>query len=85
MGSQGSITALREQAMEALKKSTTMLEVASNLLDQGNREEAVRLKDEARAKRNVSVWLMSKANALENAPRRDVRSRLHETHGSMSH
>ncbi len=85
MSSQLSITALQEQAMEALKESTTMLEVASKLLDQGNRDEAVRLKDEARAKRNVSVWLMSKANALENVPRQDVRSRLYETHGSMSH
>lgn len=59
--------------MEALQQSTTMLEVASNLLDAGNREEAIRLKDEARAKRSVSVWLMSKASTLENAKLRDVR------------
>ena len=65
MNSQTSVTALREQALEELYKSTTMLEVASNLLDQGNRDEAARLSEEARAKRNVSVWLMSKANSLE--------------------
>jgi len=59
--------------MEALQQSTTMLEVASNLLDAGNREEAIRLKDGARAKRNVSVWLMSKASRLENANLRDIR------------
>ena len=83
MGSKVSITALREQAMEALQESTTMLEVAANLLDQGNRDEAVRLTDEARAKRNVSVWLMSKANAMESTPSQEVRPRLYETHGSM--
>jgi hypothetical protein len=78
MGNETSVTALREQAMAALKESTTMLEVASNLLDAGNREEAIRLKDEARGKRNVSVWLMSEANTLENAKLRDVRLRHHQ-------
>jgi hypothetical protein len=85
MSSEQSVTVLREQAMAALRESTTMLEVASNLLKAGNREEAVRLKDEARAKRNVSVWLMGKANTLENAKLSDVRSRLHETHGTTFH
>ena len=66
MNSQRSVTALREQALEELYQSTTMLEVASNLLDQGNRDEAARLSEEARLKRNVSVWLMSKANTLES-------------------
>lgn len=56
-----------------------MLEVASNLLDAGNREEAIRLKNEARGKRNVSVWLMSEANTLENAKLRDVRVRSEQT------
>jgi hypothetical protein len=73
MSIETSVSALREQAMQALQQSTTMLEVASNLLDAGNREEAIRLKDEARSKRNVSVWLMSEANTLENAKLRDVR------------
>ena len=56
---------LREQAMEALQRSTTMLQVAGKLLDQGNVDEAKRLRDQARAQRNISVWLMAKANTLE--------------------
>jgi hypothetical protein len=80
-----SITALREKAMEALKESTTMLEVASNLLDAGNRKEAVRLKEEARAKRNVSVWLMGEANTLENAKSKAVRSQFHQTQFNVLH
>lgn len=79
MGVQSTVTALREQAMAALQESTIMLEVASNLLDAGNREEAIRLKNEARGKRNVSVWLMSEANTLENAKLRDVRVRSEQT------
>jgi hypothetical protein len=70
---------LREQALEALRTSTLMLEVASNLLDAGNCEEAARLKEEACAKRNVSVWLMSKANTLENAKRSDGQFGVRET------
>ena len=58
-------TNLREQAMEALQRSTTMLKVAGKLLDQGNVDEAQRLRDQARAQRNISVWLMAKANTLE--------------------
>ena len=58
-------TDLREQAMEALQRSTTMLQVAGKLLDQGNVDEATRLRDQARAQRNISVWLMAKANTLE--------------------
>jgi len=85
MISEQSVTVLREQAMAALRESTTMLEVASNLLDAGNMDEAVRLKDEARAKRNVSVWLMGKANTLENAKLRDLPTQLHQTHGETSH
>ena len=85
MSSEQSVTVLREQAMAALRESTTMLEVASNLLDAGNRDEAVRLKDEARAKRNVSVWLMGKANTLENAKVLEARPQLHETHGTTFH
>jgi hypothetical protein len=62
-----------------------MLEVASNLLDAGNKEEAIRLKDEARAKRNVSVWLMSKANSLENAKLSDVQSQHHQMRYDVRH
>ena len=58
-------TGLRENAIEALQRSTTMLKVAGKLLDQGNVEEAKRLRDQARAQRNISVWLMAKANTLE--------------------
>ena len=56
--------------MEALQESTTMLQVAGKLLDQGNLEEARRLRDKARARRNVSVWLMAKANTSEDEPER---------------
>ena len=85
MSSQWAASALREQAMEALQASTLMLEVASNLLDAGNREEAVRLKEEARAKRNVSVWLMSKANTLENSELEEDSFGVSETHGQTFH
>jgi hypothetical protein len=85
MSTQTSATALREQAMEALMASTTMLEVASNLLDAGNREEAVRLQEEARSKRNVSVWLMSKANTLDNDGSGNPRFQVHETFDTTSH
>ncbi len=69
MGRHGTVTSLRQQAMEALHKSTTMLDVASSLLKQGNREEAKRLQEEARAKRSESIWLMAKANTIEMTSR----------------
>jgi hypothetical protein len=75
---------LREQAMEALQESTTMLEIASNLLEQGNRKEAERLHKAARTKRNVSVLLMAKANALENGSG-EMPSYYHDSEGSRSH
>lgn len=75
---------LREQAMEALKESTTMLEVASNLLEQGNTEEAKRLHKAARIKRNVSVLLMSKANAAENAAHENSRH-YHSSESRLSY
>ncbi len=81
----GAINELREQAMEALEESTTMLQVACNLLEQGNREEAVRLRDEARARRNVSVWLMTQASTLEKAPRGSVAARHYQPRNSTSH
>ena len=46
--------ALRERALSALEASTNMLTVAQNLLQQGNQREAVRLRNEARYKRNES-------------------------------
>ena len=85
MSTQRSATALREQAMEALMASTTMLEVASNLLDAGNRDEAVRLQEEARSKRSVSVWLMSKANTLENEGSEGLQFQVHEKFDTTSH
>lgn len=81
----GAINELREQAMEALEESTTMLQVACDLLEQGNREEAVRLRDEARARRNVSVWLMTQASTLERDPRGSVRARHYRSRNSTSH
>ena len=71
--------------MEALRESTTMLEVACNLLEQGNREEAKRLQNEARLKRHVSVLLMAKASELENASGKEKTSQYHEFNSSMSH
>jgi ribosome maturation protein Sdo1 len=76
---------LREQAMEALQESTTMLEVARNLLRQGNRTEAQRLEKEARTKRSVSVLLMAKANALDNATSGRLPSHYHEPDSSRAH
>jgi hypothetical protein len=75
---------LREQAMEALEESTKILEVACNLMEQGNRKEAERLHKAARTKRRVSVLLMAKANALENASRKG-RSHYHEVDSSRAH
>jgi hypothetical protein len=72
---------LRERAMEALKESTTMLKVARNLMEQGNREEARRLQNEARSKRDASVLLMTKANELERTPVDEARFRMHEFQG----
>lgn len=65
---------LIEQAVETLQESTTMLKVASNLLEQGNNEEAERLHQLARNKRNVSVLLMAKANALDHPAQDNGRS-----------
>ena len=76
---------LREQAMEALQQSTTMLQVARNLLEQGNREEAQRLQNEARIKRHDSVLLMARANELEKDSGGKGLSRFHEVNSSKSH
>jgi hypothetical protein len=75
---------LREQAMEALQQSTTMLEVACSLLEQGNKKEAERLHKAARTKRNVSVLLMAKASALENGAS-EMPLHHHDQEGARSH
>jgi uncharacterized membrane protein YccC len=64
---QWSVVPLRKEAVEALQKSTTMFKQAFILLNQGRREAAKKLQNEARAKRNDSVWLMAKANELDRA------------------
>ncbi len=56
---------LRKLAVEALEKSTKMLEVAMRLLKHGNRAEADRVRRKARAQRTISTLLMAKANQLE--------------------
>jgi hypothetical protein len=56
---------LRKMAVEALEKSTRMLEVAMRLLKHGNRAEADRVRREARVQRTISTLLMAKANQLE--------------------
>lgn len=64
MGSRAGLN-LREQALEALEKSTKMFEVAFELLKQGNRAEAERLRNEARTQRTISTLLMAEANRQE--------------------
>lgn len=59
---------LRKRAVEALEKSTKMLEVAMGLLKHGNRAEAERVRHQARAQRTISTILMAKANQLETYP-----------------
>ena len=71
--------------MEALQESTTMLEVACNLMEQGNRKEAERLHKAARTKRNVSVLLMAKANALEIESGDRMLPRYSETISETAH
>jgi hypothetical protein len=50
---------IQHKALEALQESTKTLEIAERLLNVGNIREAERLRDEARQKRDVSIWLMS--------------------------
>ena len=64
MGSREGLT-LREKALEALEKSTQMLQVALDLLTQGNQVEAARVQKEARRQRTISTFLMAEANKLE--------------------
>jgi hypothetical protein len=76
---------LRQQARKALQESTTMLQVAGNLLEQGNREEARRLQREARAKRDASVLLMAKAYDLEKAAESEEGFQNHALDKSLPH
>ncbi len=59
---------LRKRAVERVRESTEMLKQALTLLRSGNHEQAEQLKKDARAKRNDSVWLMQKANKLDDDP-----------------
>jgi hypothetical protein len=54
---------LSERALKALKESTKLLEVADRLESQGNLKQSRRLREQGRTQRNISVWLMSQANA----------------------
>lgn len=85
MSDHGQGIQLREQAIEALEESTTMLSVASKLLDQGNVAEATRLRDRARARRNISVWLMAKANTLEQTAHQVIPGSYNQSHSSTGH
>ena len=64
MGSREGLT-LREKALEALEKSTQMLQVALDLLTQGNQAESAQVHTEARRQRTISTLLMAEANKLE--------------------
>lgn len=67
MGSREGIQ-LRRQALQALESSTRMLDVAFDLLKQGNETEAERVRDEARQQRTISTLLMAEANNLDVIP-----------------
>lgn len=56
---------LRKRALEALERSTRMLEVAVGLLKQGNRAELDRVWKEARTQRTISTLLLAEANKVE--------------------
>lgn len=64
MGRREGLT-LREKALEALERSTKMLQIAVDLLTQGNKVESDRVRDEARKQRTISTLLMAEANSLE--------------------
>lgn len=54
---------LHQKALQMLETSTMMLEVASELLSQGNHIEAERLWDEARSLRKNSLRLLAESKA----------------------
>jgi hypothetical protein len=74
--------ALRERAVSALEASTTMLQVANDLIKQGNQKEAARLRNEARYKRNESILLMDQATAVEHHRSNILSFPARETSGS---
>jgi hypothetical protein len=84
MNNQGPMP-LRQQARKALQESTNMLTVARLLLQQGNREEARRLQQEARAKRDASMLLMARANEVEKESTAEERFRNHLVDTSRPH
>ena len=57
---------LRKRAVQNVRESTEMLKQALALLRSGNRQQAEQLQKAARVKRNESMWLMQKANKLED-------------------
>ena len=65
LGTLGNRIRLQQQALEALEKSTKMYGVALNLMKQGNKAEAERVWNEARAQRTISTLLMTQANRTE--------------------
>ena len=67
MGSREILT-LRQQALEALQKSTKMLEQAFELLRRGKRVEGERVLNEARTQRTISTFLMAESNSLPDLP-----------------
>jgi hypothetical protein len=64
-GTLGNRIRLQQQALDALQKSTKMYGVALNLMKQGNKAEADRVWNEARAQRTISTLLMTQANRME--------------------
>ena len=72
MGSRDGFS-IRQRALEALEKSTKTLQVAYELLQQGNETEAKRLRNEARSQRTLSTILMTTADRL-TIDHRTVRS-----------
>lgn len=84
MFSRWSTVTLRERAVRALEESTSKFEQAFILLKQGRRTEAEMLRNEARAKRNDSVWLMAKANELEKTSPSGVPLQYYEVYASSA-
>jgi hypothetical protein len=74
---------LRQKALDALEKSTRMLQVAIDLLEQGNQMEADHLRKEAQFQRSISTLLMAEAHNIERIPM-STGSKL-RTHASPHH
>jgi hypothetical protein len=56
---------IRQKALDTLQESTKRLELAEELLEVGNVQEAERLQEQARKQRNISVLLMAQARRGE--------------------